>query len=209
MQQRAGSLNVKRLLLIKENQISQAKEFSAGGCNGCAKVQAAADGRAKARPRGDTPRPRSGAEAGRTPCTKGGSQEELPQVQGQGQWPRVPDCDGAVTAERSYPASKVGGGAERRYPASEFRGGDEKSYPMSEVRGGDERSYIASEVRGHGQEEISHAPSLRPRAAAWRSNPKPKNRDREDQPHVQGAGAARAQGGLEEVSHFEGQEGRQ
>ena len=80
---------------------------------------------------------------------------------------------------------------------------------MSEVRGGDERSYIASEVRGHGQEEISHAPSLRPRAAAWRSNPKPKNRGREDQPHVQGAGAARAQGGLEELSHFEGQEGRQ
>ena len=30
----------------------------------------------------------------------------------------------------------------------------------------------------------------------------------EDQPHVQGAVAARAQEGLEELSHVEGQEGR-
>ena len=56
----------------------------------------------------------------------------------------------------------------------------ERSYPMSEVRGGDERSYPASEVRGGGWEE---------------------------QPHVQGAVAARAQEGLEELSHVEGQEG--
>ena len=52
---------------------------------------------------------------------------------------------------------------------------------MSEVRGGDERSYPASKVRGGGWEE---------------------------QPHVQGAVAARAQEGLEELSHVEGQEGR-
>ena len=31
----------------------------------------------------------------------------------------------------------------------------------------------------------------------------------EDQPHVQGAMAAQAQEGLEELSHVEGQEGRQ
>ena len=31
---------------------------------------------------------------------------------------------------------------------------------------------------------------------------------REDQPHIQGAVAARAQEGLEELSHIEGQEGR-
>ena len=67
------------------------------------------------RPRGVTPRPRSG------------------------QWPRVPDCDGAGTAERSYPASEVGGAAERRYPASEVRGiGREElpHAPMPEARGG-------------------------------------------------------------------------
>ena len=58
----------------------------------------------------------------------------------------------------------------------------ERNYPASKVRGGDERSYPASEVRDSG---------------------------REDQPHVQGAVATRAQEGLEELSHVEGQEGRQ
>ena len=96
----------------------------------------------QARPRGATPRPRSGAEAGRTPCLKGGSQEELPHVRGQGQRPRVPDCNGTGTAERSY---------------------------------------RTSEVRSSGREE---------------------------QPHVQGPMAARAQEGLEELSHVQGQEGR-
>ena len=76
-----------------------------GGCNGHAKAQA----------RGATPRPRSGAEAGRTPCPKGGGQEELPHVGGQGQRPRVPDCDGARTAKRSYPASEVGGGGREEW----------------------------------------------------------------------------------------------
>ena len=71
-----------------------------GGCDGHAKAQA----------RGATPRPRSGAEAGRTPCPKGGGQEEVPHVGSQGQRPRVPDCDGAGTAKRSYPASEVGVG---------------------------------------------------------------------------------------------------
>ena len=56
----------------------------------------------------------------------------------------------------------------------------ERSYPASEVRGSDERSYLESEARGGG---------------------------REDQPHVQRVVAARAQDGLEELSHVEGQEG--
>ena len=47
------------------------------------------------------------------------------------------------------------------------------------------------------------------RAAAGRSNPTPEARGggQEDQPHVQGAVAALAQEGLEELSHTEGQEG--
>ena len=65
-------------------------------------------------PRGITPRLRSGAESRRTPCPKGGVQEELPQVQGQGQRPRVPGCDGAGLAKRSYPASKSRGGREEQ-----------------------------------------------------------------------------------------------
>ena len=70
--------------------------------------------------------------------------------------------------------------------------------------------YPASEVRGGGWEEIPHGPSPRPRAAAGRSNPTPEARGsgREVQPHVQGAVAVRAQEGLEELSHVEGQEGR-
>ena len=71
--------------------------------------------------------------------------------------------------------------AERRYPASEVRGGDERSCPTSEVRDG-------------GWEEISQA--LKPKARGGGV---------EEQPH---ALAARAQKGLEELSHVEGQEGR-
>ena len=37
------------------------------------------------------------------------SREEPPHVRGQGQRPRVPDCDGTGMAKRSYSASKVGG----------------------------------------------------------------------------------------------------
>ena len=42
--------------------------------------------------------------------------EELPHVRGQGQRPRVPGCDGAETAERSYPASEVRGGGWEELP---------------------------------------------------------------------------------------------
>ena len=50
----------------------------------------------------------------------------------------------------------------------------------------------------------------RPRAAVGRSNPTTEARagGREDQPHVQGAVAVRAQESLEELSHVEGQEGQ-
>ena len=74
----------------------------------------------------------------------------------------------------------------------------ERSYPTSEVRGGDKRSYPTSEVRGGGREELPHAPT-----------PEARGGGREDQPHVQGAVAALAQEGLEELSHVEGHEGRQ
>ena len=39
--------------------------------------------------------------------------------------------------------------------------------------------------------------------------PEAKGGGREEQPHVQGAVAAQVQEGLEELSHVEGQEGRQ
>ena len=49
------------------------------------------------RPRGPTPHPRSG-------------------------WrPRVPGCEGAGTAERSYPSQRSGAAAGRSYPTSKMR----------------------------------------------------------------------------------------
>ena len=119
-------------------------------------------------------------EAGRTPCPKGGGQEELPHVRGQGQQRRVPDCDGAGTAERSYPASEV-------------RRGGREEIPSLRVRGG-------------GQEELPHAPTPKARGGGREEQPTPEARGggQEDQPHVQGAVAAPAQEGLEELSHVEG-----
>ena len=99
----------------------------------------------QAGPRGATPRPRSGAEAGRTPCPKGGGQKELPHIWGQGQRPRMPDCDGAGIAERSYPTYEVRGAAERRYTASEVRGGR--------------------------WEELLHAPTPKARGSSWEEQP--------------------------------------
>ena len=62
---------------------------------------------------------------------------------------------------------------------------------------------------GTGTAERSY-PSPRSGVAAGRSHPLPKARGSglEEQPHVQGAVAAQAQEGLEELSHIEGQEGR-
>ena len=71
---------------------------------------------AQERLRGATPCPRSGAEAWRTPCRRGGGQEELPHVQGQGQQPRVPGCDGLRTAERSYSMSEARDGSQQEIP---------------------------------------------------------------------------------------------
>ena len=79
------------------------------------------------------------------------------------------------------------------------------------------KSYPTSEVKGSGQEcqaatakEPLRGATLRPRSgvAAWRSHPAPEARgnDREEQPHVKGAVAVRAQEGLKEPSHVEGQE---
>ena len=64
-----------------------------------------------------------GAEAGRTPCLKGGGQERLPHVRGQGHRPRVPGCDRAGLAERSYPTSEIRGSSREELPPPEARGG--------------------------------------------------------------------------------------
>ena len=114
-----------------------------------------------------------------------------------------------MVAKRSYPTSKVrGSGREYQIATAQERpreatprlrsgGAAERRYPESEVRGGDERSYPTSEVRGSGWEELPHTPK-----------PEVKGGGGEEQPHIQGAVAARAQEGLEDLSHMEGQEGQ-
>ena len=143
-------------------------------------------------PRGVTPRLRSGAEAGRTPCPKGGGQEELPQARGQGQKPGGPHAQRAV-AKRSYPTSEVRGSARecQDVTAQEW------------LRG-------ATQVQGQGQRLGGVSPRSRSGEAAKRSYPASEVRGRgwEDQPHIEGAVAERAQEGLAELSHIEGQEGR-
>ena len=69
------------------------------------------------RPRGVTPRPRSGAaaESARLRQRRNG-REELPHVRGQGQLPGVPGCDSPGAAERSYPTSEVRGGSWEELP---------------------------------------------------------------------------------------------
>ena len=86
---------------------------------------------------------------------------------------------------------------QQEQPTPEVRGHSREELPTPEARGGDERTYPASKVRGGSREELPHAPMPEARGSA-----------REDQPHVQGAMAAWAQEGLEELLHIQGQEGR-
>ena len=44
------------------------------------------------------------------------SREDIPHVRGQGQRSRLPGCDSAGTAGRSYPASEVRGGGREKQP---------------------------------------------------------------------------------------------
>ena len=93
--------------------------------------------------------------------------------------------------------------AERNYPTSEVRGRSWKD-PMPERRQPrgvtpHPRSGAAAEstrLRRHrnGREEL---PKSKARGGGW-----------EEQPEVQGAVAARAQQGLKELSHIEGQKGQ-
>ena len=90
----------------------------------------------------------------------------------------MPGCNGTGAAERSYPATEVrGSGREKLPPARQGRWPRE---PGCNSAGAAKRSFPTSEVRGGGREE---------------------------KPHVQGVVAARAQEGLEELLHVQGQRG--
>ena len=155
------------------------------------------------------PTKRGGGGSGCARRTKLG-QEELPYLRGQGQKPGGPHAQRAA--------------AKRSYPTSEVRGSGQECQAVT----AQEQPRRATQVRG--QERLPGGAAARPRSgvAAERSyptpphpsqgrrpggaTPRPHTRARggglEDQPHVQGAVAAGAQEGLEELSHVEGQEGR-
>ena len=109
-------------------------------------------------------------------------------------------------AKRSYPTSEVRG-RSREDPMPEGRwprgvtpcprsGAAAESARLRWHRNGQEE-LPKSEIRGGGQEELPHAPT-----------PETRGGGREELPPIQGAMAAWAQEGLEELSHVEGQEGR-
>ena len=104
--------------------------------------------------------------------------EEPPHVRGQGQKPGGPHARRAA-AKRSYPTSEVRG-SSREYQTATAQERLRGATPCQRSWGAAKRRYPVTEIRGGG---------------------------REDQPHVQEAVAARAQEGLEELSHVEGQEG--
>ena len=131
------------------------------------------------RPRGVTRRPRSGAAAenARLRRRRNGL-EELPK-------------------------SEVGAAAGRSYPTSKVRGGSREELPCELPRGA--TLLMRSGAAAGRSYPMPQRP--RPREAAGRSYPTPEARGggQEDQQNVQGAVAARAQEGLEELSHVEGQ----
>ena len=69
------------------------------------------------------------------PMPEGRWQEELPHVRGQGQWPRVPGCDGTGTAERNYPTSEVRGGGQEELPHIPGQGGGREDLPHAGGQG--------------------------------------------------------------------------
>ena len=68
-------------------------------------------------------------EIQRTKCKR--LRDELPQVRGQGQRPRVPGCDGAERPRGATLHLRSGVGAGRRHPVSEVRAAAGRSYPRS------------------------------------------------------------------------------
>ena len=111
--------------------------------------------------------------------------KELPHVRGQGQQLRVPGCDGAGTAERSYLVSEIRGGREEtpRIRGQGQPGEDtprlrseavaERSYPVSKVSGGREE---LPRVRGQGRRLGGDTSLPRPGVVTLRSHPEPKGR---------------------------------
>ena len=104
------------------------------------------------------------------------SREEPPHVRGQGWKLGGPHARRAV-AKRSYPTSEVRGSSEeyQTVTAQERPRGATPGLRSGEAGAGGCREEIPSlRVRGGGQEELPHAPTPEARAAAGRSNLRPR-----------------------------------
>ena len=76
-----------------------------------------------------------GAEARRTPCPRGGGQEALPHVRGQGQWPRVQAVTVQEQPRGATPRPRPGEVARRTYPMPEARGRGREEQPHAGGQG--------------------------------------------------------------------------
>ena len=85
------------------------------------------------------------------PRVRGGGQEELPRVPGQGWQPRAPGCDSAGAAERSYPPPEARGGGREEQPTRSCgcagAGGPRGAIPCSRSGGVAVRRYPWFKVR--------------------------------------------------------------
>ena len=92
--------------------------------------------------------------------------EELPHDRGQGLWPRVPGCDSAGTAKRSYPTSEVRGGGWEETPR--IRGQGRQLGGATHARGqglrpgGASRGAVAAQAQ-EGLGELSQVEGQEPR----------------------------------------------
>ena len=119
------------------------------------------DGHAEVWPRGDTPRPRSGAvtESARLHQHRSGG-KELPNVRGQG-WrprgatprPRSSGCSGKGGPRGAIPPLRTGRAAMRRHPSSKVRNSGCTFWSSCEeiphVQGKRNPNKTVSVVRGH------------------------------------------------------------
>ena len=87
-------------------------------------------------------------------------------IRRQGQWLRMPGCDGTGTAKRSYPASEARGGSQEEPPR--VRG--QRRRPRGATA--HPRPGAAPEAKGSSRKEQPHA--------------RGQGSDREQQPHAQG-----------------------
>ena len=73
---------------------------------------------------------------------------------------RVPDCDGAGMAERSYPASEVGGGGSRE---------ELPHAPKPEARGssGEDQPHVQGAVAAWAQEDLKELSHVEGQEGRW------------------------------------------